>query len=68
MASANYQNGSPTVKFPDLSGLSGFLPAPPSGTQVTWLAQITQASGGQVSSPSNVMAVTVSNSGFFNVP
>lgn len=68
-ASANYQHGSTTLAFPDLSGLTGFLPTPASGTQLTWGAGISQSSGG-VFQPmaSNASIVTVSNSGNYAVP
>jgi len=39
-ASANYLNGSTTVAVPDLSGLSGFVAPPASGTSVSWGAVI----------------------------
>ncbi len=45
-ASENYQNGSTSLTFPDLSGLPGFLADPASGSQVTWAAIIDQSSAG----------------------
>jgi hypothetical protein len=68
-ASANYQNGSTALAIPDLSGVTGFLAAPPSGTQLSWGAGISQNSTG-VFRPmsSNTSIVSVSNNGNYSVP
>ena len=39
-ATPNYQNGSATLAIPDLTALSGFLPAPASGTSISWFAYV----------------------------
>ena len=68
-ATANYQNGSTTVAFPDLSGLAGFLPAPSTGTNVDWSAEILQNSYGVLQSmPSSAMGSVVENGGTYMVP
>ena len=38
-ATGNYLNGAPPLAFPDLSGLTGFLVPPGSGTVVLWGAR-----------------------------
>jgi hypothetical protein len=40
MATANFQNGATTLTIPDLTALSGFFTPAPSGTQVSWIADI----------------------------
>jgi hypothetical protein len=68
-ATANYQNGSTTLAFPDLSGLAGFLPAPTTGSAVAWTAEILHASAGAtLVMPSNTTGSAVANSGSFTVP
>lgn len=39
-ATAAYQNGTPTLAVPNLSGLSGFFPGASSGSQVNWIARV----------------------------
>lgn len=39
-ATAAFQNGSTTVAIPDLTSISGFVPAPASGTTVGWSSYI----------------------------
>ncbi|HLW52135.1 MAG TPA: hypothetical protein VKW06_04765 [Candidatus Angelobacter sp.] len=39
-ATSAFQNGSNTITVPDLSSLPGFLGAPPSGTNLVWMARI----------------------------
>lgn len=69
IASANSQNGSTTLAYPDLSGLAGFLAGPPSGTQVTWSAQVVQSNFGVMQpTPSSLQVSTVLNGGFYVVP
>lgn len=70
IATANFQNGSTTVAFPDLSPVSGFPAPPSSGTPVTWLAQIVQSNYGvlQSTSSGDTSASTVRNGGTFTVP
>ena len=68
-ASANYLHGATSLTVPDLSGLQGFLSPPASGTQVTWIAQIFQNSGGfmQPAQPNSTVP-SVLNSGGYNEP
>jgi hypothetical protein len=69
IASSNYLAGSTIVAFPNLSNIEGFIAQPPSGTEVTWVGQITQSSLG-VSQPisSNATIKTVGNDGSYTVP
>ena len=68
-ATANYLNGSTQVTVPDLSSLTGFLPAPASGTKVEWNAEIAQYSypAGQTA-PSTSTGSLVANVGSYTVP
>jgi hypothetical protein len=66
-ATANY--GSTTLAVPDLSGLTGLLSAPASGTQVNWNAEISQYSSGLYHElPVNSTWSGVYNQGSFTVP
>jgi hypothetical protein len=72
-ASANFQDGAETVATPDLSGLSGFLAVPLSGTTVSWVAYINQNSAGAIAAtpedtPTNSSTETVQDAGRFVVP
>jgi len=68
-ATANYQNGSTTLAFPDLSGVAGFLPPPITGSAVAWSAEIVHSSlGAALVMPSNTTGSAVANSGSFTVP
>lgn len=68
-ATVNYQGGSTTLAIPDLSGVSGLMAPPASGTQVEWDAWIEQQSWGFSSPiPSNAVWNTVSNTGLYTVP
>jgi hypothetical protein len=68
-ATANYLSGANTVSVPDLSGLTGFLPPPASGTPVGWSAQISQGNIPSLQPPaSNVTITIVSNAGAYTVP
>jgi hypothetical protein len=68
-ATPNYQNGSTTMTVPDLSGLTGFLPTPTSGTKVQWEAEVWQFGSGYQSEPSlNSTWAGVENSGGYTVP
>lgn len=71
-ASTNYQNSSTSLTFPDLSGLAGFLAAPPSGSSVNWEADITQNTAGFAIGVGklgpNLTISEVSNEGTFTVP
>lgn len=68
-ATLNYQAGSTTLTVPNLSSVAGFLPAPPSGAQVTWFAQVWQSSYGfNWPPPGNSTYSSVSNEGSFTVP
>jgi len=68
-ATQNYLNRSTALAIPDLSGLTGFIAPPASGTEVTWTAEISQgsSSSGQ-SSGSNGSVTTVVNSGHYAAP
>lgn len=69
IASANYLNGSTTIALPDLSGIAGFMPPPPSGTGILWVGLISESSVGVPQAlSSNETIITVENSGNFNVP
>lgn len=69
VASANYMNGSTLLSFPDLSGLTGFVAPPVSGTQVSWFASISQSTfGAPQPMPTNATITTVENSGTYTAP
>ena len=65
----NYLNGTAQVAFPDTSSLTGFPPAPPSGTHVSWSAEIGQHSyeSGQTA-PSSSTGSAVLTEGGYTVP
>ncbi len=68
-ATANYLNGSTNLAFPDLSGLSGFVAAPPLGATVSWAAVLLQQSGGILNgNTANTAGSAVVNSGAYTVP
>lgn len=68
-ATANYLNGATSLAFPDLSGLSGFLVAPSSGTAVNWTATIGQYSYVPFETlPPNATWTAVQNVGTYTVP
>jgi hypothetical protein len=60
--SASYQGGSTTIALPDLSGVSGFLPAPASGTTASWIAGVFQYDA------STATGSAVESSGTYTVP
>lgn len=62
LATANYQNGSTSLAVPDLSGLSGFIAPPASGTDVSWEAAVAQISGPM----SQVLPTNVNGNAVFN--
>jgi hypothetical protein len=62
-ATAAYQNGTTTLTVPDLTGLTGFLAAPGSGTMVTWSASVSE----HTSQPTDSFAVVI-NVGSYNEP
>lgn len=67
--SARFQGGQATVAMPDLSPLTGFLPALSAGTGVAWRASINQNSAHAIgSNPVNSSTETVENVGQFVVP
>ena len=69
LATENYQNGSTMLAVPDLSGLSGFLAAPSSGTEVGWEAIIAQSSAPMsLTVPFKASGSMVSNEGFYLEP
>jgi len=68
-ATANYQNGATTLNFPDLSGVTGFLAPPASGSSVNWWAGITQYSFGLgLATPVNASWSGAQNTGTYTVP
>jgi hypothetical protein len=69
MATANYQNGSTALSFPNLSGINGFLAPPASGSQVEWVAAILQSESGSIPTlPASESGKEVANSGIYTVP
>jgi hypothetical protein len=68
-ATGNFLNGSPTLAVPDLTGLTGFLPAPPSGKLVSWSASILQGDFPflKPTTPNGTYSA-VSNFGIFTTP
>jgi hypothetical protein len=69
MATANYQNGSTNLTFPDLSAASGFLAPPASGTTVEWVAAILESSSGDIPTlPASASGREVANAGTYTVP
>ncbi|MFP5276080.1 MAG: hypothetical protein ACLGPM_03110 [Acidobacteriota bacterium] len=66
-ASANYLHGATKITVPNLSGLPGFLPTPPTGTDVSWGAAITQSSSGILTAP-NSTSLDVANQGDYTEP
>ncbi|MGA8090026.1 MAG: hypothetical protein WCA10_22330 [Terracidiphilus sp.] len=68
-ATANYLDSSTSLVFPDLSGLTGFVASPSSGTVVSWTAVLLQESAGILQANSaNSTGVAVVNSGSYTVP
>lgn len=68
-ASASYQGSSSTVTLPNLSGLTGFLPQPASGTSLAWAAAELQSDAGTIQSASGAATVnTVLAQGSFTMP
>jgi len=65
--SANYQNGSTSLTIPDLSGLTGFIAPPASGTTVAWRASVNQGNPFLTTPPSGT-ELSVANSGTFTEP
>jgi hypothetical protein len=65
-ATANYQNGSTSITIPDLSGLSGFLTSPASGT-IYWTALLDQGDLVGTNQPSGT-SQSVSNYGTYALP
>ena len=67
-ATGNYLNGSTTLAFPSLSGLSGFA-SPASGSQASWFASVSQSSAGALQPiGKNGTSTGVANLGTFAVP
>jgi len=66
-ATENYQNGATSFTIPNLAGLTGFLPSPPSGTSVNWIAGISQGTAFQTTPP-NGLVQTVESDGEYTVP
>ena len=66
-ATENYQGGATTLEIPDLSGVTGFLAQPSSGTAVKWDAGINQVSSTAASLP-DLNEVSVGNSGTYTAP
>ncbi len=69
IATGNYLNGSTAVAIPDLSGVSGFLFSPASGTEIGWEAGISQGDFSSLQpTPPNATITTVSILGIYTVP
>jgi hypothetical protein len=66
-ATANYQNGATSVSIPDLSGLTGFIAPPASGTSVDWSAGVQQGFP-LLTSPPNGTMLAVNDSGEYTEP
>jgi hypothetical protein len=67
-ATGNYLNGSTSLAFPSLVGLTGFV-SPASGTRVVWFASVSQSSAGALQQiVKSGSATGVANSGTFSVP
>ncbi len=45
-ASSSYLSGTPTLQFPDLTHISGFIPNPVSGAQLNWQGSVCQGGPG----------------------
>jgi hypothetical protein len=67
LTTANFQNGSTSVPFPDLSAVTGFLTPPPSGASVQWGATIWHGDPFLTTPPSGTTQ-SVSTSGTYLVP
>lgn len=71
-ASANFLNGAVTLAIPDLSSISGFPGAAPSGTTVNWIADISASTAHEAAvfatPPVNVSTALVQNSGTYTQP
>jgi hypothetical protein len=72
-ASENYQNGSISITFPNLSTIPGFLPLPASGASISWFVSVEQGSIPNAAGvpPLNTpipSVQAVSNSGAYDVP
>lgn len=69
VATASSQGTATALAIPDLSGITGFLAKPPSGTQVVWVGEISQNSWGALqTAPANATASIVQNGGVYTVP
>jgi hypothetical protein len=66
-ATENYQGGATSLTIPDLSGVTGFLAQPASGTKVEWDAGMNQVLSTAASLP-DLNEVSVGNSGTYTVP
>jgi hypothetical protein len=68
-ATGNYLNGSTSLAFPNLGGLTGFVSGPASGDTANWFAFISKSSAasGQSVIPSGTIT-SVETSGSFTVP
>jgi hypothetical protein len=66
-ATANYQSGSTSLTFPDLSGLTGFLPLASSGQSIYWSAQVQQGVPVGTNPPSGAIQY-VGNFGTYTQP
>jgi hypothetical protein len=69
-ASGNYLGGSTTMVIPDLTGLSGFIAAPASNSDVNWEASVGQSNYPccQQSFPLNGTVKIVNNGGTYTAP
>jgi hypothetical protein len=71
-ATASFQNGANTITIPNLTSLSGFIPAAPTSTTITWVADIFGGTGQQFAffptPPPNSTVSFVQNQGTFTQP
>ena len=68
-ATGNYLNGAKSITWPDISGVTGFLPPPASGTYIDWTAAVTQTTyTSQPASTANSTVTSVANNGSYKVP
>ncbi len=69
VSSATHQNGSNSIAIPDLSGITGFPSAPPSGTTINWSVSAVQSPVSLLApSPANITLTQVGDGGSYIVP
>jgi hypothetical protein len=68
-ATSSYLNGATQITWPDLSGVSGFLSPADPGTDVQWVATVTQTNySSEPASSANSTITSVSTNGSYKVP